>query len=213
MSDDIKFPEEWLTRASGKTILTSLIVEEVGKLVPRPTVLYFYCKYEDIERNNFTSIARSLLCQLLLANKDTLLSYYYEKFSNSGEPILTSLSSIEVLLEVALLSCSDVYIVIDGVDECPRRERTKISTWFRNLVENLQPPRQGQVRCLFVSQDDSLARKDFVDITTIKVEKSHTRSDIEKYSQLSISQFPTDMSEILKERIAVKIQKAADGML
>lgn len=197
----------------GKTILASLIIDEIGKMDLRPDLLYFYCKQDNNDKNNFVSLARSFLCQLLRTNKSTLLPYYYEEFSKSSECVLNNMNTIEGLLNVALLNCPNVYIIIDGIDECPRAERKHISKWFRDIVESLQPPRQDRVRCLFVSQDDGVARKDFADITTISIQKKNTQLDIKEYSQIFAGQLPAEMPVATRELIAIKIQETADGML
>jgi hypothetical protein len=49
---------------AGKTVLASVIVEEARKL-KTATVAFFYCKYMDLDRNSFRSVARGILSQLL----------------------------------------------------------------------------------------------------------------------------------------------------
>lgn len=164
-------PLLWLngTPGAGKTILASLVVEEAQNLTTAPVVLYFYCKHGDNERDNFISMGRSLLSQLLAQDRDSLLPYYFDKFSNSTEAVLNTQATIEKLLDMAIRNCLSVYIVIDGIDECPRKERDTVSAWFRQLVELLPLSNSDQIRCLFVSQDDGIARKDFADMTTLKI--------------------------------------------
>ncbi|KAK7750570.1 hypothetical protein SLS62_007546 [Diatrype stigma] len=68
---------------------------------------------------------------------------------------------------MALGSCEKLYLIIDGLDECKDAERENIASWFRGAVENLteaEPP-----RCLFVSQDDKVARNSFCNIPAIKI--------------------------------------------
>lgn len=52
---------------AGKSVLASVIVEEARKLKPA-TVAFFYCKYMDLDRNSFFSVARGILSQLLHQN-------------------------------------------------------------------------------------------------------------------------------------------------
>ncbi|RYP46658.1 hypothetical protein DL768_007171 [Monosporascus sp. mg162] len=209
-------PLLWLNGipGAGKTILASLIVEECRKLSIRLDVLYFYCKHGDTERNNFISLGRSFLSQLLENNRDSLLPFYYERFSKSLDPVLCTQEVIENLLEVAILNCSDVYIVIDGIDECPRDERRKITQWFRHLVEDLEPPRQDRVRCLFVSQYDGVAQRDFGGLTAVQIKAHHTRADIQQFSMASAAKIQDDLGlpDDLRVKVTSRIEEAADGM-
>ncbi|KAK8084662.1 Ankyrin repeat-containing protein [Apiospora hydei] len=198
---------------AGKTVLSSIIVDELQNMDFSPDVLYFYCKHGNSERNNYASIGRCFLSQLLLKHKDILVPYFYERFSSSPDPVLGSLAMIELLLDVALRNCTDAYIIIDGIDECDRHERRKITQWFRNLVEDLQPPRQDRVRCLFVSQDDGIARKDFKGLEAIRIERQDNQADIHTFSQLSAGEIQAeiDIPDKLKIKVASKVEEAADA--
>ena len=159
-----------------------MVVEEAGKLDTCPVVLYFFCKNKDNERDSFISIARSLLSQLLALNRDILLPYYHDRYVNSVEAVLSAQSTIEDLLGTSIRNCPSVYIILDGIDECPRKEREHIATWFHELVEGLPASTPDQIRCLFVSQDDGVARKDFAGISSIKIKAEDNKADIEQFS-------------------------------
>ncbi|KAK8069382.1 hypothetical protein PG994_005998 [Apiospora phragmitis] len=158
--------------------------------------------------NGMPGAGRCFLSRLLLKYKDTLVPYFYEKFSNSPDPVLGSFAMIELLLDVALRNCTDAYIIIDGIDECDRDERRKIAQWFRNLVEDLQPPRQDRVRCLFVSQDDGIAQKDFKGLETVKIKRKDSRADIQTFSKISADeiQVATDILDELKAKVASRVE-------
>ncbi|KAI9167944.1 Vegetative incompatibility protein [Paramyrothecium foliicola] len=166
---------------AGKTILSSLIIEEAKSLPHKPVVLFFYFRTDVEEKNNFIVLARNLLRQSLVYSP-SLLSFFYEKYKNSVEASLTTISDIKELLEVAIRHNPSVYIILDGVDECPRDERKVIAEWFRKLVEGLPPTNTDQVRCLFVSQDDGPARNDFKGITTLKILPGDNWKDICEFS-------------------------------
>ncbi|KAK2605748.1 hypothetical protein N8I77_008563 [Diaporthe amygdali] len=200
---------------AGKSVLTSLIVEQVRLLSPAPTLLFFYCKGRDNSRDDFVSIARSFLSELLRCHQDILSPFFYDKFSKSNEAVLSKLQDIEELLRVSLLNCAKVYIVIDGIDECRRDERKRITSWFRDVVENLEPPNLDRVRCLFVSQDDGVARKDFDGITTLKIKPADVKDDIEQYSLHAAAQIQLkfQLSDDMTADMAFKMREAADGMI
>jgi hypothetical protein len=188
-------------------------VEEVQSLSPRPTVLFFYCKDGDVQRDNFVSIARGLLAQLLQQNKD-LLPYFYEKAANSPEPVLSNPPIVKELLDMGIRNCKSVYIILDGLDECSRDERKHITHWFRKLIEELPPANAEAIRCLFVSQDDSAARKDFAGISAITVRSQDNEADIREYSSVWADKIKKKfkINEQMRNDIVTNILKTADSM-
>lgn len=200
-------------RSLGKSVLTSFIVEQVRLLSPAPTLLFFYCKSRDNSRNDFVSIARSFLSELLRCHHDILSPFFYDKFSKSSEAVLSRLQNIEELLRVSLLNCDKVYIIIDGIDECGRYERKRITSWFRDIVENLEPPHLDRIRCLFVSQDDGVARKDFDGITALKIKPADVENDIERYSLHEAGQIQSlfQLSDATRANIVSKMRESANG--
>ncbi len=122
------------------------------------------------------------MSQVLAQHQDTLLSYFYDRYSSSTEAVLSTQSAIEDLLRVSIQNCPNVYIVLDGIDECLRKERETITSWFRDLVEALPPSNSDQIRCLFVSQDDGVARKDFARLSFLKIQSDDNKQDIEQFS-------------------------------
>ncbi|KAK4196326.1 hypothetical protein QBC40DRAFT_351857 [Triangularia verruculosa] len=209
-------PVLWLNGipGAGKTVLASLVVEQAQQISPTPVVLYFFCRNGDNERDNFVSIARSLLCQLLPYNRDVLLPYYHDKYVNSAEAVLVTRTTIEDLLKVSLHNFPSVYIILDGIDECPRKERDNIASWFRGLVEDLPTSNPTRVRCLFVSQEDGIARKDFAGLSVIKIRSQDNRQDIERFSSKWAHdiQIKFEVSDERREFIIKRIVEAAAGM-
>jgi len=182
-------------------VLAPLVIEQAKQIQPACTVVFFYFKHRDKERNNFLSMARSLLMQVLRQNRHAL-DYFYSKCCNSGGVPLTSLAAVKELLELALKNCNSVYIVLDGLDEClNRKERGDIVSWFRELIENLSPDISDQIRCLFISQIDS-ARKDFRDLATITMDAGNNKADIEVFSQLQ--------SRRLVEKLRISNEQASE---
>ena len=159
-----------------------MVVEAARNLSPKPNILSFFFKEGEGDRDNFVSMARCLLSQLLQQDAG-ILDYVYMRCCNSGQAFLTSRVLIEELLLFALSNCSFAYIVLDGLDECcSREERRTIVEFFRNLVENLDPD-PDRIRCLFVSRKDS-ARKDFSGLANIAVDLENNEDDIDTFSHI-----------------------------
>ena len=119
------------------------------------------------------------MAQLMTQNTH-LLPYIYEQRSLSGEVLLSSGDLAKSLLRAVLECCKNTYIVIDGLESCSRRDRKDIVQTFRQIIESL--PEIDAVRCVFLSQDDGVARKDLSDIPTVRITKDDNRGDIEMYS-------------------------------
>ncbi|KAI1130797.1 hypothetical protein F5Y10DRAFT_275838 [Nemania abortiva] len=169
-------PFLWLNGIPGAA---SIIVDHL-KLLPDAAVAYFYCKHGDDLRNSFVSVARAVLTQLL-RQRPRLAPYFFEKASTSGHVLLDPNTAME-MIQTVLSSCDRTYIIIDGVDECARGERDEISEAFRNTIENLPVDVTGSVRCLFVSQDDDNARRNFRDLPTIKI-ADESQDDLRNFAE------------------------------
>ncbi|KAF2807330.1 putative zinc finger protein [Mytilinidion resinicola] len=208
-------PLLWLNGipGAGKSVLASLVVEETQKLASKPVTLFFYCKHNKPSQDNFIALARTLLAQLLQQDKGLLL-YLYQKCCDSVEPVLTSPSLVEELLVHAFANCKAAYIIVDGLDECSRAERKIIAQWFRKLVEDLPSSEPDRLRCLFVSQDDSAARKDFSGLASIKITTDDNKGDIEEYCRVEANNLK-DLFKLSDERertIASNVASSVKGM-
>lgn len=163
----------------GKTILASVIVEEVRKIVPA-TVCFFYCKYMDSERDSFLRIARTILSQVLLQNPD-LLPYVIEVCAKSGSPTLNDVDLAERTLKICLKYCARVYVVLDGLDECESHVQKHIVSFFKTLVEAQPPDDVDKIRCVFISQHDHAAEKRLDGIPSFKFTGEQNFDDIKHF--------------------------------
>lgn len=208
-------PLLWLNGipGAGKTVLASLAIEEARKLTPKPTVLFFYCKHGDPERNSFLTLARSLLAQILEQDQNLLL-YFYQECCDSKEAVVTSPEKVIKLLEFAFKNCKSAYIIIDGLDECERDQRKSIAQWFRTLVESLPITEPWRLRCLFTSQNDSLARKDFDEIASLTIGPDDIKNDLQGFCRREADQLRASLyiSEDMADSIAATVAQQAGGM-
>lgn len=127
------------------------------------------------------TVAKSLLAQMLAAT-DVLLVYLYGKWEERKEATLQSSALARELLETCLKAVKRRYIVIDGLDEFDNRDaRAEICKWFQEYVNDLPATEQGAVRCLFVSQEDTIARKDLGELESIEITWKENKEDIKKF--------------------------------
>jgi hypothetical protein len=195
----------------GKTVLASLVIEEAKKL-QNVHVAFFYCRYQDGDRNTFLGIARGILSQLLFED-DALLSYLYEKVSTSGQVTLSMESTAKELLETSLKTFPKLYVVIDGIDECERDERREIVSFFEKTWESLPQSDMDSLRCMFISQDDNFARKDFANMSSLKITESDTKQDIAAYVKARSMEVKTnlDLTTDRQDWVSDRILRSADG--
>ncbi|KAK8069384.1 hypothetical protein PG994_006000 [Apiospora phragmitis] len=178
----VLLPLLWLNGkpGAGKSVLASVVADQ-NRAIPDVSVGLFYCVQSDPQSNTFISVAKSFLAQMLTQDT-TLLPLVYENMrTENGEAVLKKTDNTKMLLDLAL-RCRKTYLIIDGIDECERDERKKICSWFSNIVDSLGRTQADEIRCIFVSQDDGIARKDLSGLSAISITTENTERDIHIYS-------------------------------
>jgi hypothetical protein len=143
------------------------------------STIFFYCKYQDDRKKTFLGVARSLLSQLLNKHED-LLPYLYDQCITSGQVSLVSSQLATELLKTCLETVPKASIIIDGIDECDFGERKAILLFFTSVIERSVVP--GELRGLFVSQDENDIRRLLRTASVLRLTDSHNKSDIESYA-------------------------------
>ena len=202
----------------GKTMIASLIIEEM-KTIDSVDLAFFYCRYNDNQKNSFTDVLRGILVQLIQQNED-LLSYVYDACCSSTEVTLDSPNRLKNLVETSLRSCSNCCVIIDGVDECEEREEKKITEWFVGAIENIPQHDAATIRLLFVSQRDKVTESLLAKAAVIPLDSEHHQEDVRAYarhwseklqrkfeiSEGSASQISTAVADQAKGKRALIIQ-------
>lgn len=189
-------------KTTGKSTLASVIIDEAKDMIRQArkeansTVIFFYCKDGVAERNTFISVVRSLLYQLSFG--DNLLTEYLDaECSSSGETTLVTVALARKLLDVLVRSKDNVFVVIDGLDECLAKEKSTIVSSFRSLASmNSWTPRGDSgdseesdesdasddkscaLQCLFVSQEDADCVRILRDIPVVRIRPEDNERDI-----------------------------------
>ncbi|KAK3623160.1 hypothetical protein LTR56_021742 [Elasticomyces elasticus] len=196
---------------AGKSVLASLVIDHCQLLGSVP-ILYFYCRYGDPERETFNAMARSILHQFV-SSHDNLQVPLFDAAANSGEKGLRTVKLAEEMLEICLQAIGEVYIVIDGLDECPEIEQQRIARFWRRHVE-LSSAASRPSRCVFFSQEYSLATTLFATLPSLRILPSDLHTDISNYCSLGAKtiqdKFNLDPQE--EAHIATLTAKRADGM-
>jgi len=85
-----------------------------------------------------------------------VLAYIYEECSKSNELTLEIQNFLIKLVEYSMEGSQPLWIIIDGLDECDRKEK-KIMTWVMAMVN--AETNTGRIRLFVISQDDGDMRK------------------------------------------------------
>jgi len=117
------------------------------------------------------------------------------------------------MLDIALRKFDKVYIILDGLDECPIKEKKLIASWFRSVVDSISEDEPEAMRCLFVSQDDNDCGKLFSGIPIAKISTIENSSDILVFCQSWAKNIQQKfrLSEAEESSIAIKVTQRADG--
>ncbi|KIW35343.1 uncharacterized protein PV07_02044 [Cladophialophora immunda] len=160
---------------AGKTIITSIVVDFLERSFIREDVgiAYIYCSYKDQDNQTATNLIASLLQQL--ARRASVISEniksLYEKHAlNKARPSLDVFSSH---LQSEVRRFSEVFIIIDALDECTEDNGTRRS--FLDEIQKLQP----NVHLLITSRHSATIQLGSESLTHIEIHASDR--DIARY--------------------------------
>jgi len=144
---------------------------------------YFYCKDGDPQKTTCIAVLKGLLSQLLLHAPD-LVPHFHEKYLSSGDQTLSTPKLASSLLELLFETIPQIFVVIDGLDECEMPERKQVLQLLTGLVHRCDVKNPGKVRIMFVSQDFSDIAKGFPEGTKVVTLKTRDNErDIRSYVQ------------------------------
>ncbi|KAF2848794.1 hypothetical protein T440DRAFT_490948 [Plenodomus tracheiphilus IPT5] len=185
----------WLNGIPGAA---SSIIEEARSLAT-VQVAFFYCRYLDPDRSTFLDAG--------------IPDFLYDKACTSGLPSLSTESTAKELVDISIKRFPKLYLVIDGIDECERDERKQIVEFFEKIWESLPQNDVDSLRCLFVSQDDNIARNDFKNMSSLKMTESDTKGDISTYAAVRSLEIKTkhNLSDDRQRWIQAEITAKAEA--
>jgi hypothetical protein len=125
----------------------------------------------------------------------------------SGEPSLRSLTQAKKLVEDFCSAVPKLFIIVDGLDECDKVERSQVLDVLTEVVGQRDAVDPGAVRLLVASQDYADIRRGlhsaaFTKIAPriLQISDTDNEGDIQAYTRMWV------------ERIAAKFQPFTDDM-
>lgn len=190
---------------------------------------FVYCRDGNRNRNNFLSIAKNILYQLS-HNDDPLTQYIDAVMSKEGQTTLQRVELAKELLRVVVHSHENVFIVVDGLDECLKQERRVVFSWIQSIIGSESKPQDNQghtadqtdevepalVRCVIVSQEDGESSRMSKGYPVLKIIPADNQKDIKAYCEAWEHKirlkYPSIKFEEGPNSIANTVLKRADGM-
>ncbi|TGJ80228.1 hypothetical protein E0Z10_g8546 [Xylaria hypoxylon] len=195
---------------AGKTILTSIVVDDLGnrsRSEITTAVAYIYCNYKRQSEQTLESLLSSLLKQL--ARRQPLPSSLKELYErHKTEQTRPSVNEIFRVLESVALQNSRVFIIVDALDECQALDGCR--TKFLSAIFNLQ--KTTRVNIFATSRYIPEIRDQFQGSLSIEIRA--TKDDISRYLQGHISELSKVVTNRpdLQNEIITSITEAIDGM-
>ncbi|EHK48434.1 hypothetical protein TRIATDRAFT_236441, partial [Trichoderma atroviride IMI 206040] len=199
---------------SGKTILTASVIDKLltEKRGPDVFISFFFVRYDDRQSLKAEVILRSIIRQALnqcgfAEDVEILLEKIQASLSSGLEELLELLQKIVTAFKV-------LYIIMDGVDECERQDRSDILHVLSSLATATLNTK------IFLASRDSISleiQKRFPTLHRLAMNCSSAHSDISTYVD-GIVQEKLQSEELivgdsrLIEDIKLALTEGADGM-
>ena len=196
---------------AGKTILTSIVVEELSSRFstdPGVGIAYIYCNFRRQDEQKINNLITSLLKQL--AESQPSLPIAVKELYNRHKTKRTrpSLDEISRSLQAVTILYSRVFLIIDALDEC----QASAGCRQRFLSELFGLQANHGVNLYITSRFiPEITTKFQADIT---LEVHASKEDIGRYLETHMGYLSSfnDWNRQLQDEIKVEILEAVDGM-
>jgi Cdc6-like AAA superfamily ATPase len=194
---------------AGKTMLASIVVDYLSKMIRAEDVgiAYIYCTYRNRLEQTPIRLLASLLKQLLLERRfipESLKKLYENHIHKSTFPALDEVYNI---LHSEMGRYSNVFIVIDALDECADDGAHEILLSKLNALQTTNP-----LNLMVTSRPILKIKQKFQKGIQLEIRASST--DVQKYLEGQMSRLAGCVrgNISLQEAIKCEIVKAVDGM-
>ncbi|KAH8653732.1 ankyrin repeat-containing domain protein [Xylariales sp. PMI_506] len=202
---------------TGKTFLTSKVIDHVQNQLANSQMpegfAFFYCNRNEEIRREPLSVLQSYVRQLASAmNHPGQIRKRLRDVCNEKKA-KGSLLSFQTCKE-ELVDCINLYsrttLVLDALDECEPRSRSKLIA----MLEDLLSQSRKTLRVFISSRPERDIRKCFMTYPTIEIEATDNEEDIRKFVDGEVAKHGDwdEMSPALKKEIAESLYRSSDGM-
>ncbi|KAL9043378.1 MAG: hypothetical protein Q9214_003434, partial [Letrouitia sp. 1 TL-2023] len=197
---------------AGKTFLFSSVIDEIIETLPNAQVIYFYCRYNEPRKTNLNDVLRSLIAQVLVLNPACLQYLYDNMIENiQHDPSSTNELCLE-LLENLVSQHDQLFIGVDGLDECGEPERQQILPMIHRLAQSTETLKN--VRIFLTSRKEKDIDISFRSTHRLEIRPYHVGKVIEDYVRVRVRSLNEKFSipENLRKHIITDIATRSHGM-
>lgn len=196
---------------AGKTILTSVVVEELNTRSQNDMsigIAYLYCNYRRKDEQKAEDLLASLLKQLIQGQSFLPDSVKYLYGSHKDKRTRPSFDETSKLLQSIAALYSRVFIIVDALDECQVSDGCR----SRFLSEIFALQVKCKVNIFTTSRFIPEIITKFSQSISIEIRASD--EDVQRYLEGHIGQLPSVVkrNRQLQDEIKTKISDAVDGM-
>jgi len=171
---------------------------------------YFYCRYNDPLRNNYEAIAKGLISQLLKSNHNCL-QYVFDVVLKSGERHASTKKLFPEMLSNMVLCYDQVFIGIDGLDECEPAERKQTLSLLHSLLTPLE--NVSKVKILLSSCAEKDIERSIRPCKNLQLKPQYLSIAIESYVRMRLAKLNERFrfSAARLEEIILRIANQSSG--
>lgn len=203
----------------GKTVLCSTAIEDIksrSEADPDIGLAVFYFSFSDKGKQSHESLLRSLVAQLAWKGPAmSMLSDAYKRArANPFDP-----DELNKILLSAVLSYKKVFVVLDGLDECPEDGETNARedalSWIESFLGDIGP-QDANVKVLATSRElrDIREMMETIGAESVSVASRDVDVDIRRHvtTQLAKDKKLSSLDRETKILIQDTLSSKADGM-
>lgn len=183
--------------------------------------LFYFCRFEDKDRNNETAVLRSLLYQLFRKNP-SLTNHAFPHFDQHGRAGISAKSRIsrnspEILWDIFKNVLQDpalgtVFCVLDGLDECDAPSSASLVAKFQQLFTTSPKIQQGAFKLVIVSRHIRALEC----FPQIKLDPDHDEfihRDIRRFISVRVRELPAieGVDETFRTQVENRLMKKSQG--
>lgn len=203
----------WITGGpgKGKRMLSIFLTEELERHTQETKdaeLLFYFCDYQDENRNSAVAVLRSLVCQLLTKRPHLMgsVSNYFESDQKTQMIVFSAQALWVVFQKLLQADVGTVFCVIDGLDEC---DGESISLLVGKFCDFFSPEKSNKMLKLAIVNRKLMGLEAFFQVNLDHDDEGH---DITNFISAKVEELDKveDFGRI-REQVETTLRNGANG--